>query len=202
LGTTKRIEFIRPAEDRRVPPDYHITYDRVKYSVPAKLVDKIVSVKASSKNIEICYDGHPVAIHSRSYKQADRVTIDAHVHQNHKAYNSMHFDDWVSHMKQDTRTVVEATLEVAKAQRNRPVFMNRVRCIIRDYGDERFDLACTQAVLNGSPSLHHVTNLLKNNLEGRVIQLKPQTPAKIKPQKNVRGADYYKRGLGKKGDKK
>jgi len=199
---TKRIEFIRPAEDRRVPPDYHITYDRVKYSVPAKLVDKIVSVKASSKNIEICYDGHPVAIHSRSYKQADRVTIDAHVHQNHKAYNSMHFDDWVSHMKQDTRTVVEATLEVAKAQRNRPVFMNRVRCIIRDYGDERFDLACTQAVLNGSPSLHHVTNLLKNNLEGRVIQLKPQTPAKIKPQKNVRGADYYKRGLGKKGDKK
>lgn len=67
----KRMEYINPPEERRVPSDYHVTYDRVKYSVPSKLVDKIVLVRASSKNVEIRYDGHPVAVHpTTKYKTA------------------------------------------------------------------------------------------------------------------------------------
>ena len=196
----ERMEFIKPPEKRRVPPDYHITFDRVKYSVPYKLVDKIVWVRGSSKNIEIRYDGQPVAIHPRSYKEADRVTIDTHVPKNHKTYNTMHFNDWVSHLHADTRTIVEAEVKKENVLRNRARLMRRVRRLIHDYGAERFNKACTQSILNAALELNHVTNILANNLDGKVVQLKPQQDASnIRPQKNVRGPDYYNSDLSKKG---
>ena len=60
-------------------------------------------------------------------------------------------------------------------------------------------MACERAVLNGSHSLNHVTNLLINNLENRVVQFKPKPEPKISPQKNVRGSEYFKRDVRKKG---
>ena len=198
-----RMEFIKIPEERRVPPDYHVTYERVKYSVPSELVDKIVLVRASTKKLEIRYDGQVVAIHSRSFNDLDRVTIESHVADNHKKYDTMHFNDWVSNLRPDTRIIVEAAAEIAKVHRHRSKLMSRVRRLMRDFGEEKFNRACTLAIQNGSTALKHVTNLLANGLESGVVPFKPPQPSsKINPVKNVRGPDYYGRSLNKKGGEK
>ena len=199
----ERLEFIKPAEERRVPPDYHITYDKIKYSVPSTLTDKIVMVRASSKKIEIRYDGQVVAIHPRCFREFDRITVDAHIPANHKQYNMMHFDDWASNLLANTKLIVEAASENAKVHRHRHRLMSRVRQLMCDYGEKRFDEACTQAIDNGTTSLEHVINLLKNDLDGKLSPFRTtKNMAQISPIMNVRGANYYKRDLGLKGGEK
>lgn len=198
----ERIEFITPPEQRRVPPDHHISFEKVKYSVPYTLVDKLVSVRASSRTIEIRYDGQPVAIHRRSYDTGDGVTIDAHVPKNHKTFIRMRFSEWKSNLPSYAEAIVDSEVNGA-IYLNRNKLMGRVRRIIRDYGLERFERACSRAIQNSSPTLTHVTNLLVNNLEEVVIPFKPKRAAPtIEPQQNVRGSGYFNQDLDKKGGAK
>jgi len=195
----ERIEFINPAEKRLVPPHHHVTFDKVGYSVPHDLVDKIVWVRASSKSIEIRYDGQIVAIHSRIYTEGDLVTMDEHSPQNHQTFLLRRFDNWKRHLTTEAELIVDDEVVRATIYLNRQKLMARVRRLIKDYGKERFEMACERAVLNGSHSLNHVTNLLINNLENRVVQFKSKPEPKISPQKNVRGSEYFKRDVRKKG---
>jgi len=196
----ERIEFINPAEKRLVPPHHHVVFDKAGYSVPYHLVDKIVWVRASSKSIEIRYDGQIVALHDRIYSEGDSVTMDEHSPRNHQTFILMRFNDWKQHLTAEAQQIVENEVAEATIYLNRHKIMARVRRLLKDYGDIRFDAACKRAVLNGSLSLNHVTNLLINNLENKVIQFKPKTERKISPQKNVRGSEYFKRDVNKKGD--
>ena len=78
--------------------------------------------------------------------------------------------------------------------------MLRVRKLIKEYTAERVNAACKLAVENEFPKLSHVKKLLVNGREGstasQVIQLN-----KFLPRENLRGADYFKRDLGSKGEK-
>jgi len=195
----ERIEFINPAEKRLVPPHHHVAFDKAGYSVPYHLVDKIVWVRASSKSVEIRYDGQIVAIHDRIYAEGDSVTMDEHSPQNHQTFTLMRFNGWKKHLSTEAEQIVDNEVERATIYLNRNKIMARVRRLLKDYGDVRFDTACKRAVLNGSLSLNHVTNLLINNLENKVVQFKPKLEPKISPQKNVRGSKYFDRDIRKKG---
>lgn len=194
------MEFIRPPEERRVPPDYHITWDKVKYSVPYTLVNKIVMVRSSSKNIEIRFDGQIVAMHLRSYKETERITVDVHIPENHKTFNTMSFNDWLSNLDVETQIVVKSELKRDEIHGHKHRLMLRVRNVIREFGEERFSKACSQAIINGAPELSHVRNLLINNLEDKIVKLNSlKGPANINPKKNVRGAQYYSHDMKNKG---
>ena len=69
--------------------------------------------------------------------------------------------------------------------------MKRIKKATRVYTAARLAKACDLAIFNGAPNLKHVINLLENNLEedslGKPVK---QLPLK-KPQKNIRGSQYF-----------
>lgn len=55
----------------RVYDDSTVQFDRNRYSVPVKLVDRQISVKAYGNEVICYYKAEKVAIHQRSYKRGD-----------------------------------------------------------------------------------------------------------------------------------
>lgn len=187
----QRLEFFALPVERRVPPDYHIPFDKVHYSVPSQLVGKMVSVRASSMKVEIRYDGQPAALHVRSRAFHQYVTLDEHRTENHTRYVQYKFDDWRESLPPVIQGLVDNEINGSNNSRNRSRLMERIKKTIREYSIERLIKACDLALCNDALYFKHVKNLLKNNLEGRVPESQGKQMPAIKPQKNIRGSGYF-----------
>lgn len=194
-----RLQFLELPVDRRVSADHHIPYDRCNYSVPHRLIGKMVSVRASSKVVEIRHDGRTVAIHPRSFTADKFVTVDSHRPARHRAFIRQNFDDWKSTLHPDVEAVVDAEVSNQRRAGDRGELMARTRKLARDYGNDRLIAACGQARLNEALSLSHVKNLLINNRECQSSFDEADLPS-ITPKRNLRGSRYFQGDLREGGE--
>ncbi len=195
----QRLQFIELPVERRVKHDHHVSLDKVHYSVPHRLTDKIVSVRASSKVVEIRHDGQIVAVHPRSYAVDEFVTVDAHRPEGHLAYITMSFDKWRTSLNPKVDVLVTVAMaETLNEKRERTRIMDKVRRLLRLYGEGRLITAIAIATKADALTIKNVGNLLHNNRDA-ANDTATGTPRGIDPQSNVRGAGYFDRDLKKKG---
>jgi transposase len=195
----ERMQFTGPPVERRVQTDHHISFDKVYYSVPRRLTGKAVTVRASSKVIEIRHDGQIVAIHPRCYKQEEFVTVDAHRPSDHRAYLDISFETWRNALPPAINVLVTAAILASPPEhREQQRIMERVRRLIRLYGTDRLKAAIATAKKADALTIKNVGNILQNRLDA-VGSSETKILKPTKPKSNVRGADYYKRDLKRNG---
>lgn len=176
----------------RVGVDYHVEYERNRYSVPYTLARKEVELKASESTIEIYYQGERVFIHLRSRGKNALVTIRDHMPSSHKSHSDWDIPrllSWAQSIGPETSVQATKILE----QRSYPEHAIRpllgLLSLSKRHGSDRLEAACARANRLGIASMSAVANMLKSGHE--VLGVSEEKSLSTPSHDNVRGREYY-----------
>ena len=102
--------FLRPLPERpfelaewkvaTVAPNYHISVDKMNYSVPYEYIKQKVDVRITRTTVEIFFSGNRICSHIRLYGRANQYsTNEAHMppkHQQYVQWNGDRFINWAA----------------------------------------------------------------------------------------------------------
>lgn len=185
-------EIFNFSTPRVIQKDYHVEYGTNFYSVPHRLIGQQAVVRASLSLVEVLVDGMSIATHARLQGKQQRITAPAHRPPNHRAEVENDLVEWAKRFCPEVGQI--AAVEAGKEQLS-VVQSQRIRWIKglpRAYSRARFEAASKRAVALRDLRFEHVENVLKRGIEINV----PTRPSstKLRPQRNVRGADYFRGG--------
>jgi transposase len=63
---------------KEVPPNFHLTYETNRYSVPWTMVGQVVTVKVCEDTIRVFYNERQITAHTRVYSKHKDISKDAH----------------------------------------------------------------------------------------------------------------------------
>jgi transposase len=175
----------------KVGPDYHIEYRRHYYSVPHQLVGQHVELEATSKLIQIYYQGNLISQHPVNPKERGLSTHSEHMPSNHQhqKWSPERLLSWGGHIGTATREMVNTLLlskeHPQQAYRSCLGLLN----LTKKYGDVRLEQACKDALIVNKPYLRFIKNLLENHREGQ-LSAEPSLTPDIQ-HSNVRGPNSY-----------
>ena len=70
-----------------VAPNYHITVDKMNYSVPYEYIKRKVDARMTRSTVEIFFDGNRICSHRRLYGKPNQYsTNEEHMPANHQKY--------------------------------------------------------------------------------------------------------------------
>ena len=179
----------------RVGMDYHIEFQRHRYSVPYHLARKEVMIKSTEKLIEVFCDNERVASHRRSHKPYEFSTIEAHMPPQHLAVRSWTEENFVAW----SQTIGEQMQLLVRRILNTPRFRQQsYRSILGiQRVSEKADIAIVEAVATranerGITSSRAFTQILEV-LVGKHVAVSTDTDAVdlCQPHDNIRGGSYY-----------
>lgn len=118
-----------------VEPNYHISVDKMNYSVPYEYIKQKVDVRITKGTIEIFFGGNRICSHIRLYGRANQYsTVEAHMPEKHKQYvqwNGERFKKWALKIGKNTNIVVTAILSGYKVEqqgyKSRQVYSRTLR---------------------------------------------------------------------------
>jgi len=177
----------------RVNIDYHVVCDHHFYSVPYRLVQEQVEVRASAATIEIFHKGVRVASHARSTQVNKATTLDEHRPKSHQRYLQ-----WTpSRMVEWGQTVGPLTAELLEhimaAKRHPEQGYRSCLGIIRlgeEYGKPRVEAAARRALQHRTYSYKSLESILRSNLDTQPEPVvEPPRPPLDHP--NIRGSEYF-----------
>ncbi|MEO6866806.1 MAG: IS21 family transposase [Gaiellales bacterium] len=179
----------------KVGPNYHVAFDKHRYSVPYKHIGAQVDVRATADIIELLTGGVRIASHPRSFVKGAFTTTPAHMPSTHRAHA-----EWTPErlMRWATDTAGVATSKVVElvmaSQRHPELGFNAALGIMRlgsskRYGPDRLEAACVRAVATGCATYKSIESILKGGLDSQPIETANVVTLPMHP--NVRGADYY-----------
>lgn len=179
--------------------NYHISVDRMNYSVPYEYIKQKVDVRLTGSAVEIYFCGTRVASHLRLYGRPNQYsTLEEHMPPEHTAYlqwNSERFLRWASSIGENTAAVVRVFLTAHKVEQQGYKSCMALLKLSDHYSVVRLEDACRKALtFTPSPSLKSVQAILKS--EQDLLQTEDVDPEPV-PQKAhrfTRGAEYYRRG--------
>lgn len=187
----KRYEYAAWRVKVGVNLDYHIEFEKHRYSVPHTLVHEKVEVRATADTIEIFHKHRRVFAHVRSYVPWGYTTEPSHMpkaHQEYARYRPSHLITWAGRIGPCTALLVEAIM----TERTHPEQGFRASLGIlrlgKRFGEGRLEKACARALAIQSHAYRTIESILKNHLEQAPI---PAPPAALPSHGNVRGPGYY-----------
>ncbi len=151
----------------RVETDYHIEFERYRYSVPYFLVGEQVEIRATAGIIDISHKGKHIASHVRSYGQ--RVTTEPnHRHPNHEAY--LNWDPQqalcaAAAIGPCCRAFLEAKFAEDKHIDHRRRVSQSLQGMSLEYSAQRLEAACNRALSAGAHEVMFIRNILRNRRE-------------------------------------
>ena len=122
--------FLRPLPPRpfelatwkvaTVGPNYHISVERMNYSVPFEYIKQKVDVRLTKATVEVFYGGNRICSHPRLYGRFNQYsTIQAHMppeHQKYFQWNGERFIHWAGKVGSNTQVAVQAILSGYKVE--------------------------------------------------------------------------------------
>ena len=122
--------FLRPLPPRpfelaiwkvaTVGPNYHISVERMNYSVPFEYIKQKVDVRLTRATVEVFYGGNRICSHPRLYGRFNQYsTIQEHMppeHQKYVQWNGERFIHWAGKVGSNTQVVVHAILSSYKVE--------------------------------------------------------------------------------------
>ena len=177
----------------KVPHDYHVVHEHRCYSVPHRLVGRLVDLKISLAAVEIFHDGRLIATHPRLAVPGACSTEPGHMPDNHLAQRILTEPDlrrWSLGYGPAVRDAVERIASelsgaaLAASTRSLKTLGLRV-------GAARLEAACARAAEMGDVSAARLRSILDRGLERTDPQTLLAAPYTIAGHENVRGAAHY-----------
>ena len=178
--------------------DYHISVDRMYYSVPYEYIKHQVEVRVTRTMIEIFFKNFRIASHLRLYgKEGQLSTVQDHMptqHQQYLNFTPAHFLEWAEGVGPHTLTTIKAILSANKNEKQALRSCLTLSKLLDKHSFIRLEAACKKA-LEYSPraNLSSIKTILKtdqDSLSSSVITANNSSPTS---HGYVRGAEYYGR---------
>ena len=179
--------------------NYHISVERMNYSVPYEYIKQQVDVRLTRTTVEIFFAGTRIASHLRLHGRPNQYsTAEDHMPPDHQAYlqwNGERFIRWAEQIGQHTAAVVRLFLSAHKVEQQGYKSCMALLKLADRYSAQRLESACRKALsYTVSPSLKSVQSILKSGQDKLLAEDAPAKPEEPKAHKFTRGAGYYKRG--------
>jgi len=178
--------------------NYHISVDKMNYSVPYEYIKRKVDVRITRQVIEVFFNTHRICSHPRLYGYPGQYsTMEAHMPPDHQAYvqwNADRFIAWARKIGPDTETTVKAILSSHKVEQQGYKSCLSLIKLADKYSVVRLEAACKKALFyTPVPSYKSVKTILATGQDKIDSASEPVTPVKTTPYGFTRGAEYYER---------
>lgn len=133
-----------------VAPNYHISVEKMNYSVPYEYIKKKVDIRLTRNTVEVFYDGNRICSHRRLYGRANQYsTIEDHMPKDHQKYiqwNGERFIKWAAKIGPNTQTVIAGILNGCKVEQQGYKACLGLLKLADKYTPERLENACKRAL--------------------------------------------------------
>lgn len=179
-----------------VAPNYHISVDKMNYSVPYEYIKQKVDVRITKATIEVFFCGNRICSHPRLYGRANQYsTIEAHMPPNHQQYiqwNGDRFRKWASKIGHYTETVVFAILSGYKVEQQGYKACMGILKLADKYTPERLENACKKALtFTPRPFLKNIQAILSSGQDRSSESVEQEDKPSSSQYGFTRGAEYY-----------
>lgn len=179
-----------------VGPNYHISVERMNYSVPFEYIRQKVDVRLTRATMEVFYNGSRICSHPRLYGKFNQYsTIQENMppdHQKYVQWNGERFIRWAGKIGSSTECAVRAILSSYKVEQQGYKSCLGLLKLADKYSAERLENACKRALeFTPRPSLKNIQAILASGQDKLPTE---QEPTSSSQYGFTRGADYYDRG--------
>lgn len=98
----------------KVQLNYHVSVEKMNYSVPYEYVRQYVDVKVTKNTITIYYKTNQICTHNRLYGRINQYsTNESHMPENHQRFqrNKDRFIKWTNTIRPNTYEVIDSIFE-------------------------------------------------------------------------------------------
>ena len=178
-----------------VAPNYHISIDKMNYSVPYEYIKKKLDVRLTRMTIEVFYDGDRICSHRRLYGRANQYsTNEEHMPDDHQKYiqwNGERFIHWAAKMGNNTKAVVSAILSGYKVEQQGYKACMGLLKLADKYTPDRLESACKRALsFTPRPSYKNIQVILSSG-QDRQDEVVAEKPDNTEQYGFTRGGSYY-----------
>ncbi len=179
-----------------VAPNYHISVDKMNYSVPYEYIKQKVDVRITKSTIEVFFSGNRICSHPRLYGRANQYsTVEAHMPPNHQQYiqwNGDRFRKWASKIGSYTNIVIDALLSGYKVEQQGYKSCMGILKLADKYTPERLENACKKALtFTPRPSLKNIQAILSSGQDRSSEPAEQEEKPASSQYGFTRGAEYY-----------
>ena len=177
-----------------VAPNYHISVNKMNYSVPYEYIKQKVDVRITKNTIEVFFGGNRICSHKRLYGRFNQYsTQEDHMPPNHQQYvqwNGDRFRKWAEKIGENTVTVVSAILSGYKVEQQGYKACMGLLKLADKYTSERLEAACMKALtFTPRPSLKNIQAILSSG-QDKAVEESTEKSSESK-YGFTRGAEYY-----------
>lgn len=175
--------------------NYHISVDKMLYSIPFEYIGRKVDVRVTDKTIEVFYNHNRIASHRHLYGRPGQYsTIVQHMPEDHQQYlewNGDRFRKWAKNIGINTYKVINAILTSSRVEQQNYRGCMGVLKLADKYSVERLEAACQKSLLyTASPSYKSIKNILSTGQDKSEPE-QPRTEHAHNSHGLTRGASYY-----------
>lgn len=177
--------------------NYHISVDKMQYSVPYEYIRQKVDVRITKNTVEVFFNQNRIASHRRLYGFPGQYsTVEAHMPESHQKYlqwNGERFIQWAEKIGPSTTAVVKSILSSYKVEQQGYRSCMGLLKLADKYSVGRLENACKRALsFTPQPSFKSVKNILVTGQDKLVPDM---TASKDDGNAHgyIRGAAYYGR---------
>ena len=163
------------------------------YSVPYRFISKQVEIQHNTNTVEIYFNKERIALHAKSYKRGEYVTIKSHLSSSHQFVQEWSKDFFVNKALVIGQNTSNYIAKLIDTQTYPEIGYKRSMGILslkNKYTKERIERACLKAISYDQCSYSIIQNILKNN-----IDLEPDIKLikhEVKQHNNLREISNYK----------
>ncbi len=178
--------------------NYHISVDRMNYSVPYEYIKQQVDVRLTRCAVEVFFGGTRIASHPRLLGRPNQYsTNESHMppeHQEYLQWNGERFLRWARQVGPNTATVVKLFLSAYKVEQQGYKSCMALLKSADKYSSARLEAACKKALaFTPAPSLKSIHSILKSGQDKLLDEEDTPTTPKVSQYSFTRGAGYYRR---------
>jgi transposase len=187
---------IKSITESKVGKNYHVILgeDRHNYSVPYKLIGKLLKIIYTVDTVEIYDNLSRVALHKRNYTRNGHTTHSEHQPINHRhvaeqrGWDDEYFLRNASYIGQSVQEIMKRILDSRLIQVQTYNSCRGILKLGKDYGSDRLEAACHR--LLSAPRVNY--GMVKNILQNHLDKVSPQQAILDLPRHSqIRGSEHY-----------
>ena len=178
--------------------NYHISVDKMQYSVPYEYIKHKVDVRLTRNVVEVFFGGTRICSHPRLFgREGQYSTVAEHMPQEHRQYlswNAERFLAWAKKIGPHAHAAVSAILTAHKVEQQGYKSCLALLKLADKYSIERLEAACAKALsYTPQPSYKSIQTILQTGQDKLKTEDRTNHSAESEEFGFVRGAGYYGR---------